>query len=125
MLWMIDCLIFGFCFQSRYHYRRQISLYCSLEKLYCDWHNNYFKPSQQIQVLNNLNGLKSALNFSFLSALIDASNWDNHQYGIFSGCDQSHIKLNHDVLAVCYDQQSNRQLQFLNYCQKNLDKLQK
>ncbi|EAR95842.1 papain family cysteine protease (macronuclear) [Tetrahymena thermophila SB210] len=69
--------------------------------------NNGFKPKQWIYIRNTSNDLQSALNFSPVSVLVDASNWHNYRSGIFNGCDQSHIKLNHAVLAVGYDQQGN------------------
>ncbi|EAR95836.2 papain family cysteine protease (macronuclear) [Tetrahymena thermophila SB210] len=69
--------------------------------------NNGYKPKQWIKVPNTSNDLKSALNFSPVSVVVDATNWDNYESGIFNGCDQSNISLNHAVLAIGYDQQGN------------------
>ncbi|EAR95832.2 papain family cysteine protease (macronuclear) [Tetrahymena thermophila SB210] len=69
--------------------------------------NNGFKPKKWNQVPNTSNDLKSVLNFSPVSVLVDANNWDGYQSGIFNGCDQSLIILNHAVLAVGYDKQGN------------------
>ncbi|EAR95837.1 papain family cysteine protease (macronuclear) [Tetrahymena thermophila SB210] len=69
--------------------------------------DNGFKPKSWIQIPNTSNDLKSALNFSPVSVLVDASTWGNYYSGIFNGCDQTHISLNHAVLAVGYDQQGN------------------
>ncbi|EAR95846.2 papain family cysteine protease (macronuclear) [Tetrahymena thermophila SB210] len=69
--------------------------------------NNGFKPKKWNQVPNTSNDLKTALNFSPVSVLVDANNWDGYQSGIFNGCDQSLIILNHAVLAVGYDKHDN------------------
>ncbi|EAR95834.1 papain family cysteine protease (macronuclear) [Tetrahymena thermophila SB210] len=69
--------------------------------------NNGFKPKSWIQIPNTSNDLKSALNFSPVSVLVDASTLGIYKSGIFNGCDQSNISLNHAVLAVGYDQQGN------------------
>ncbi|EAR95827.1 papain family cysteine protease (macronuclear) [Tetrahymena thermophila SB210] len=69
--------------------------------------NNGFKPKKWIQIPNTSNDLKSALNFSPVSVLVDASTWGQYKSGIYNGCNQSNIRLNHAVLAVGYDQQGN------------------
>ncbi|EAR95851.1 papain family cysteine protease (macronuclear) [Tetrahymena thermophila SB210] len=69
--------------------------------------NNGFKPKGWIYIPNTSNEFKTALNFSPVSVIVDATNWGNYQSGIFNGCDQSHINYNHAVLVVGYDQQGN------------------
>ncbi|EAR95854.1 papain family cysteine protease (macronuclear) [Tetrahymena thermophila SB210] len=69
--------------------------------------NNGFKLKKWIVIPNTSNDLKSALNFSPVSVRIDASSWGNYDSGIFNGCNQSQISLNHAVLAIGYDEKDN------------------
>lgn len=48
--------------------------------------NNGFKLKKWIVIPNTSNDLKSALNFSPVSVLVDATNWDYYSSGIFNGC---------------------------------------
>ncbi|KAL4463051.1 hypothetical protein ABPG72_009194 [Tetrahymena utriculariae] len=69
--------------------------------------NNGFKPKKWIQIANTSNDLKNALNISPISVLVDASTWGQYSSGVYNGCNQSNIRLNHAVLAVGYDSQGN------------------
>ncbi|KAL4472617.1 hypothetical protein ABPG74_018566 [Tetrahymena malaccensis] len=69
--------------------------------------NNGFKPKQWIRLPSTSNDLKNALNTSPISVLVDASTWGQYKSGVYNGCNQSNIKLNHAVLAVGYDSQGN------------------
>ncbi|EAS05558.2 papain family cysteine protease (macronuclear) [Tetrahymena thermophila SB210] len=69
--------------------------------------NNGFKPKKWNQIANTPDDLKMALNWTPVSVVVDAYNWGSYYSGIFNGCDQSHISLNHAVLAVGYDLEGN------------------
>ncbi|KAL4472365.1 hypothetical protein ABPG74_018314 [Tetrahymena malaccensis] len=69
--------------------------------------DNGFKPNKWIKIPNTSNDLKAALNFSPASVIVDATNWGSYSHGVFNGCNQSNIQLNHAVLVVGYDTQDN------------------
>ncbi|KAL4432910.1 hypothetical protein ABPG74_014424 [Tetrahymena malaccensis] len=69
--------------------------------------NNGYKPQAWKRIPNTSKDLQSALNSSPVSIVVDASTWGHYRSGIYNGCNQTHIQLNHAVLAVGYDSQGN------------------
>ncbi|KAL4432911.1 hypothetical protein ABPG74_014425 [Tetrahymena malaccensis] len=69
--------------------------------------NNGYKPQSWKILPNTSKDLQSALNSSPVSVLVDATTWGNYRSGIYNGCNQTKIQLNHAVLAVGYDSQGN------------------
>ncbi|EAR99862.1 papain family cysteine protease (macronuclear) [Tetrahymena thermophila SB210] len=69
--------------------------------------NNGFKPKSWKQIPNTSKDLQNALNNSPVSVVVDASTWSHYRSGVYNGCDQTKIRLNHAVLAVGYDQFGN------------------
>ncbi|EAR99863.1 papain family cysteine protease (macronuclear) [Tetrahymena thermophila SB210] len=69
--------------------------------------NNGFKPKSWEQIPNTSKDLQHALNKSPVSVVVDASTWSHYRSGVYNGCDQNKIKLNHAVLAVGYDSVGN------------------
>ncbi|KAL4478023.1 hypothetical protein ABPG72_013462 [Tetrahymena utriculariae] len=69
--------------------------------------NNGFKPKSWQQIPNTSKDLQNALNNSPVSVVVDASTWSNYRSGVYNGCNQTNIRLNHAVLAIGYDQLGN------------------
>ncbi|EAR99860.1 papain family cysteine protease (macronuclear) [Tetrahymena thermophila SB210] len=69
--------------------------------------NNGFKPQSWKKIPNTSKDLQIALNSSPVSVLVDASTWSHYKSGVYNGCDQTKIWLNHAVLAVGYDSVGN------------------
>ncbi|EAR99856.1 papain family cysteine protease (macronuclear) [Tetrahymena thermophila SB210] len=69
--------------------------------------NNGFKPQSWKKIPNTSKDLQNALNFSPVSVVVDASTWSHYKSGVYNGCNQTKIRLNHAVLAVGYDSVGN------------------
>ncbi|EAR99859.1 papain family cysteine protease (macronuclear) [Tetrahymena thermophila SB210] len=69
--------------------------------------NNGFKPKSWKQIPNTSKDLQNALNYSPVSIAVDASTWSHYKSGVYNGCNQTDIKINHGVLAIGYDSLGN------------------
>ncbi|EAR95841.1 papain family cysteine protease (macronuclear) [Tetrahymena thermophila SB210] len=102
--WPVQCIDYaskvGILNQDRYYYFG-VQMQCRVTGT-----NNGFKPKSWVQIPNNSDALKTALNFSPVSVAVDGTNWTDYKSGVFNGCD-SHVSLNHAVLVVGYDEQGN------------------
>ncbi|KAL4478022.1 hypothetical protein ABPG72_013461 [Tetrahymena utriculariae] len=65
--------------------------------------SNRFKPNSWKKIPNTPQDLQNALNNSPVSVIVDASTWGHYRSGIYNGCSQTNIQLNHAVLAIGYD----------------------
>ncbi|KAL4459367.1 hypothetical protein ABPG74_017980 [Tetrahymena malaccensis] len=68
---------------------------------------NGYKPVSFVQIGQNTQALKTALNASPVSVSMDATNLYLYTSGVYNNCDPQNLNLNHAVLAVGYDSQGN------------------